>query len=237
MTIPSGSWFVGQNSDGSIAFTLVDANVFDNLLFPAAGAPVDNSTLIGHEELNGTMTTSNIATFLFDNVYLFVNGDPNQCCILGFHGPDVEPGPNGTLNNFDMIFDSWTTAGLFQGGAADITPLSHEVSETFNDPFGGAYFPFAYVPWWFSGPDPSFTQCQPLQEDGDVVEVYSVVRSDVVSIPLNGMTYHPQTEALLQWFESNGTSDAIDGAFSYPDETVLTTSNISQHPNCKPLIS
>jgi hypothetical protein len=27
--------------------------------------------------------------------------------------------------------------------------------------------------------------------------------------------YHPQTEALLQWFEMGKTSDAIAGAFSY----------------------
>jgi hypothetical protein len=231
MTIPAGDWDVGVNSDGSVAFTLVDLNTFDNELFPAGGVPVDNTTIIGREELNGTMTTKNIATFLFDNVYLY-EGNPNNCCILGFHGPDIEPGPNGTLNNFDMIYSSWITPNLFQGGAADITALSHEMSETYNDPFGGAYFPYAYVPWWFSGPDPSFTQCQPLMEDGDVVEVYSAVRSDVTDVTTHGMTYHPQTMALLQWFESNGTSDAIDGAFSYPDETILTTSNVSQQPGC-----
>ncbi|HLJ82110.1 MAG TPA: hypothetical protein VKT52_11520, partial [Ktedonobacterales bacterium] len=76
MKIPSGKWDVGLNSDGSVAFSLVDDATFNNLLFPASGVPVDNSTLIGHEELNGTMTTKNISTFLFDNVYLFENGDP-----------------------------------------------------------------------------------------------------------------------------------------------------------------
>jgi hypothetical protein len=232
MTIPSGDWDVGLDSHGKVVFTLINSNVFNSLLFPSS-FPVDNSTIIGSEELNGTMTTSNITTFLFDNVYLFLNNDPNQCCVLGFHGPDVEPGPNGIINNFDMIYASWITPNLFQGGAADITALSHEVSETYGDPFSGAYFPFAEVPWWFSGPNPTFTQCQDVMEVGDVVEVYSVVRSDVTSITTNGMTYHPQTEALLQWFESNGTSNAVDGAFSYPDETILTTSNVSQHPNCK----
>jgi hypothetical protein len=233
MTIPSGKWFVGLDSKGKVVFTLVDATTFQNLLFPSS-FPVDNSTIIGSEELNGTMTNKNITTFLFDNVYLFLNGDVNQCCVLGFHGPDVEPDPStGLINNFDMIYASWITPNLFQGGAADITALSHEVSETYGDPFGGAYFPFAEVPWWFSGPDPSFTQCQDVMEVGDVVEVYSVLRSDVVPITTNGMTYHPQTEALLQWFESNGTSDAVDHAFSYPDETILTTSNVSQHPGCK----
>jgi hypothetical protein len=39
-------------------------------------------------------------------------------------------------------------------------------------------------------------------------------------------TYHPQTEALLQWFEMGTTSDAIGGAFSYPDTTALTQSAV-----------
>ncbi len=38
--------------------------------------------------------------------------------------------------------------------------------------------------------------------------------------------YHPQTEALLQWFEMGKTSDAIAGAFSYPDTTALTQSAV-----------
>jgi hypothetical protein len=38
--------------------------------------------------------------------------------------------------------------------------------------------------------------------------------------------YHPQTEALLQWFEVGATSDAIGGAFSYPDTTALTHSAV-----------
>jgi hypothetical protein len=38
--------------------------------------------------------------------------------------------------------------------------------------------------------------------------------------------YHPQTEALLQWFEMGKTSDAIGGAFSYPDTTALTQSAV-----------
>src|SRR5215472_13884220 len=149
LTVPSGKWFVGLNADGSVAFTLMDFDTFVNEMFPSS-FPVDNSTIIGQEELNGTMTTSNISTFLFDNLYLFENGDVNQCCVLGFHEPDIEPGSNGALANYDMIYASYITPGLFLGGAQDITGLSHEMSETFNDPFSGVYFPYDTVPWWLS---------------------------------------------------------------------------------------
>ena len=34
-------------------------------------------------------------------------------------------------------------------------------------------------------------------------------------------TFHPQTEALIQWFTQTGPSDAFQGAFSYPGLTAL----------------
>jgi hypothetical protein len=40
------------------------------------------------------------------------------------------------------------------------------------------------------------------------------------------LTYHPQAEALLHWFEMVTTSDAISRAFSYPDTTALPQSAV-----------
>jgi hypothetical protein len=203
LTIPYGDYSVGLNSDGSVAFSLVDYNTFVNEMFPATLAN-QSSTIVGQEELNGTMTTSNISTFLFDNTYLH-EGKVSNCCMLGFHGPDIEPCPNNTLLNYNMIYVSWTTPGLFLGGTADITPLSHEMAETFNDPFGAAYFPHDTTPWWLSSATSptfgTFANCQDDLEVGHVVEVYSVVDNDVVPITIGRVTYHPQTEALLQGFE------------------------------------
>jgi hypothetical protein len=42
-------------------------------------------------------------------------------------------------------------------------------------------------------------------------------------ITLHGFTYHPQTLALLQWFEGKTPSDAINGDYSFPDATALTS--------------
>jgi hypothetical protein len=49
---------------------------------------------------------------------------------------------------------------------------------------------------------------------------------------MNGFTYHPQNEALLQWFASQTPSSAIHHAYSYPDESVLPTSSVSLTPGC-----
>jgi hypothetical protein len=229
LQIPYGDWYVALNADGSVAYTLVEAFTFVNLMFPATVADQPN-TIIGRLELNGTMTTKNITSFLFDNVYFYFQ-TPDNCCALAFHTPDVEPGPNGLINNYDVIVSSWVTPGIFTQGLADVTLLSHEMSETYNDPFGGGYFPYAFVPWWLSAPAGSpFTVCENIMEVGDVIETYP--QSNVVPITMNGMTYHPQIEALLQWFEGQTPSTALNGAYSFPDETFLTSPAISMKPNC-----
>ena len=87
--------------------------------------------------------------------------------------------------------------------------LSHEMSETFNDPFVNNA-----TPWWLS---PS-GQCQNNLEDGDVIEG---LPNPTFPIKLNGVTRHPQTEALLPWFAGVTPSKAIHGVYS-PDITALT---------------
>jgi hypothetical protein len=52
-------------------------------------------------------------------------------------------------------------------------------------------------------------------------------------IKMNGRTYHPQNEALLQWFEFESPSSAIHGAYSYPDETTLTALSPVEMPFCQ----
>jgi hypothetical protein len=108
-----------------------------------------------------------------------------------------------------------------------VTALSHEISETYNDPFVTFDGVHDITPWWLS-PNGN---CQNNLETGDVIEG---LPNDTYPITMNGMTYHPQNEALTQWFESTGKSDALDGAFSYPDETVLPKANVSQKAGCQP---
>jgi hypothetical protein len=105
----------------------------------------------------------------------------------------------------------------------DAITLSHETSEAFNDPFGNTQVPR----WQFPGQPPTSKVCQGNLETGDPVEV---LPNSTVSIQLKEgnevFVYHPQTEALLQWFEVGATSDAIGGAFSYPNTTALPKSAV-----------
>jgi hypothetical protein len=99
------------------------------------------------------------------------------------------------------------------------------MSETFADPFVVSDGIHGLTPWWLS-PNGN---CQNTMEVGDVIEN---LPNGVYSVALNGFTYHPQNEALMQWFDTGQPSDALDGAFSYPDTSVLTSPATFQNVNC-----
>ena len=135
-----------------------------------------------------------------------------NCCVLGYHGATSSVSGNGNQPIQTYVFAAWTEPHIFPPGWADVLPLSHEISEWMNDPFVHNFVP----PWQFPG---ILGSCQGNLETGDPMEV--VAHPDF-PVTINGFTYHPQTEAILQWFSREVPSSAINGAYSYPDTTKLT---------------
>jgi hypothetical protein len=224
MVLIRGTYRFALNSDGTCCrYVLIDEGAFIPALFPAT--PTDTSTPVGSAENTGDITTRDISTFLFSNAFLYAPGDPTNCCVIGFHTYDVEPG--GASNGFRekryvLNYSSWVSPGTFSDPTfADVAALSHEMSETFNDPFVNNA-----TPWWLA---PNGL-CQNNLETGDVIEGLPNAQ---LAISLNGSTYHVQNEALLQWFAGQTPSSAIQGAYSYPDTNVLTTAALSQKPGCQ----
>src|SRR5579864_1922721 len=238
MVLRRGTYRFALNADGSCClFVLISDPVFSSKLFPPA-AP-DNTTVIGASEVAGDITTKDISTFFFPNAYLFDPSNGN-CCVLGFHSFDFEAGDanNGNrLKFYIMNYSSWISPGLFAdptcglaGGDGlncfqDVTAHSHEIAETFNDPFVGFDNIHNITPFWQNDAG----QCQPILEVGDVIED---LPNPTVPVTINGFIYHPQDESLLPWFEFQGNSSAIDNAYSYPNETVLTHLSAPQPVNC-----
>src|SRR5262249_39126504 len=223
-------WISGPNA-GQIAVVLLDPNTLDSLMFPSTFAwPPDNSTVMGTLEASGEITPHDITTFLFPNIFL-----SDFCCSLftGFHSVDYESGDASNGNRqreFVYTYVNWVSPAicLFVCGdeaIQDVSTLSHETSEIFNDPFIADDGVHNITPWWSSGGG-----CLDYLETGDVVE--GLPRPNAL-ITMNGMTYHLQTEALLQWFEGMTPSDATGGAYSYPDPSILPTANPANTPlNC-----
>ncbi len=228
LSVPRGAYFFALNEDGSCcAFVLVDINVFSNLLFPSTAS--DTKSPVGAAEHEGDITTKDVSTFLFPNTYLYFNGNPNQCCVLGFHTYDFEPGDasNGFREKrYVLNYSSWIGPGLFGSGFEDVTALSHEITESVNDPFVGSDGVHGITPWWLS----QNGNCQDDLEVGDVIEG---LPDSTIPIRTKGRTYHPQNEALLQWFEFQSPSTAIGGAYSYPNQNVLTSLSPPQGVNCR----
>ena len=225
MVLIRGTYRFALNADGTCcAFVLIDFGTFVNALFPATAT--DTTTVIGAAENAGDIRTRDLSTFLLPNAFLYFNLDPTQCCVIGFHSYDLEPG--GADNSFRerryvMNYSAWISPGIFSDPTfGDISALSHEMAETFNDPFVNNA-----TPWWLS-PNGN---CQNNLETGDVIEGLSNAQFPIV---LNGFTYHPQNEALLQWFAGVTPSSAISGAYSYPDTNVLAKANVSQNFACTP---
>jgi hypothetical protein len=223
MVLIRGTYRFALNADGTCcAFVLIDDQTFGPALFPATAT--DTTTPIGAAENAGDIRTKDISSFLFPNAFLYSNHDPNQCCVIGFHTYDVEPG--GANNGFRerryvVDYASWISPGIFGDPTfGDVSALSHEMTELFNDPFVNNA-----TPWWLA---PNGL-CQNNLETGDVIEGLPNAQFPII---LNGFTYHPQNEALLQWFAGATPSSAINHAYSYPDTTVLSVASTSQAPGC-----
>jgi hypothetical protein len=210
--VQARAYFTGTAADGS---------TFIEMLSPLFNAFFDNSEI---NEINlGNFRTNAMNMSLYPNTFLFnlnqANPNvPGSCCVLGFHT---------YFGNFDGVFPqqrfvsqfaSWISPGLFGAGFQDVTALSHELAETFANPFVSNPAPN----WQFPGEPAAAAVCQNNLEEGDPIEVLANATTPI-TVTEKGFTftYHPQNIPLLQWFEMGTGSSAIDGAFSFPDETVL----------------
>jgi hypothetical protein len=193
IVVPFGQSQVYQLPDGTFLATL-NGDFFNSHL----------STLLQAEGLKPT----ELPLFLSNNVFLYF-GDPANCCVLGFHTAfDASTPGHPAVQTF--AWASWASEGIFSS-FSDVTPLSHEISEWRNDPFVNNLAPA----WQF----PNGRGCEGNLETGDPIKVLS---NSTVPVTANGFTYHPQTEALLQWFTREDPSGAFKGAYSYPDTSLLT---------------
>ena len=196
------TYFSQKTSDGHTAVFLLD-QFFNQQIF----------NIVTNEIKAGRFSTNALNIALFPNTFIFslnAEGGVGNCCTLGFHTFFTNSAVPKE-SRWIFAFASWISPGVFVG-FQDVTAFSHEISESLNDPFVDNQVPA----WQF--PDESGT-CQDNLETGDPVEVLS---NPSFPVHVAGTTYHPQTEALLQWFEQKSTSTAINSAFSYPNTKTLT---------------
>lgn len=141
-----------------------------------------------------------IPLFLVHNI-VWYQGNPANCCILGYHGSFSNAGTFQTYSNSD-----YDDSGAFGPAIQDIEATTHEMAELVNDPTGGNPVPA----WGHIGQQPG---CQTNLEVGDALTGTTIS----VLMP-NGFTYHPQELVFFDWFArkgsltvSNKAPDSVNG--------------------------
>jgi hypothetical protein len=197
IVVPRGMAKVYRNSSTGVVYAIVDTDFFLSQL----------NTIIQLER----MEPDALAIALTSNVFLAPQSEIKKCCVLGFH-TSFDLGEVAQLKFVQtFIWASWVDQGILGTSLADVTPMSHEVSEWMNNPFGSNSVPAWQIP--------NSNACQSNLETGDPLATMPNAGYPVL---IDGFTYHPQNQVLLQWFQRGSASDAIEGAFSFPDPTLVT---------------
>lgn len=208
--VPFYESLVFQLPDGAV-FALIDVNFLASQL----------NTLLQTEELR----IDEIPIFATHNAIYgdFFAGAPLDCCVGGFHSA-VELGQSHNIAlvqvfAFATSLDPEISNAAFGDPTAfaDVASLSHELCEIFNDPFVNNTVPR----WQNPASAAPFITCSSFLETGDPVEGLPNASFPVM---IGGFLYHPQTEALLQWFSRENPSSAISRAYSYPGNNLTSPS-------------
>lgn len=184
LSIPSTAGTTVVDSSSGKTIGLVNINWFD---------PKLQSMLTS---LN--FTPKMLPIFLSYNVYL-TQGAPtlSNCCIGGYHNAASD-----TAGLQTYIWSTNADPGVQGGFGEDVSALSHEMLEWFNDPFTNNI-----VPNWISPIAPQYG-CNNVLEVGDplvgVVFTVSGFSSD-----------HLQDMAFFSWFARKSTSISINGLYTY----------------------
>lgn len=197
IAVPRGDAKVYRNPSTGVVYAIVDTDFFLSQL----------NTVIQMANLSPDA----LAIALTSNVFLAPQKDIKKCCVLGFH-TSFDVGEMTQIRFIQtFIWASWVEQGILGSSLADVTPMSHEISEWMNNPFGSNAVPAWQVP--------NSIACQSNLETGDPLALMPNAGYPVL---IDGFTYHPQNQVLMQWFQRGATSDAFEGAFSFPDQSIMT---------------
>ncbi len=185
------TWFLG----GCAVVGIVDYSTMDSYI---------TGTLLPALSATGLVSPSSMVMFVIHDV---VMGDPgtdidSNCCVIGYHSGTGYPIQTYVVADFD-------TSKTFEN--PDIQPLSHEVGEWMDDPYGTNPTPS----WGHVG---QVSGCQTNLEVGDPLDGFPpslYQQSGTYGVTMtNGHTYYPQDLAFFSWFYRQRPSLGAGGVYS-----------------------
>lgn len=184
MNIPSSAGATAVDSSTGKTIGLVDINWLDPQL---------------QTMLTSMHFTANMFPIFLSNMVYATGGSPslNNCCIGGYH--------SAVQNSAGLQTYAWSTEvdqGVQGGFSEDISALSHEMLEWFNDPFTNNA-----VPNWISPIAPQYGCNNSLEVGDPLVGVLFTVKG------FSGE--HLQDVAFYNWFARQKPSQAINGLYTY----------------------
>jgi len=139
---------------------------------------------------------------IFDSVAMYLNGDPTQCCALGYHNAFLN---GGVFQTYSV--NMYDTSNAFGG---DTSVMSHEIAEWMDDPGTGNP-----VPNWGAEGQVTAGNCQNNLEVGDPLSPgFGTPTNPFTVLAANGVTYTLQELAFYSWFLGTSPSLGAGGGFS-----------------------
>jgi hypothetical protein len=200
LTVPPGGATVFQSQSGNYLANILDDHVIDR--------PI--------------LTMLEDGDFPSDEYLIFISYNAVEHDAFGYHAAGFRA--NQTQEDV-FAYSSWLLGvdDLLFVPSPDAATLSHEVAETIHDAFIGNLTSLTLL--W--GDPFNHNKCfQNFIEVGDAVEdapAHIELHEQVVGFGSQAQVYTLQNEALLPWFERKTPSDALAGAYSFPDIWVLTS--------------
>ncbi len=200
ITIAAGGAQVYQSKSGQFFANILDDSAIDNTIL--------------------AMLQQGI--YPADEYPIFVSYNSSEHDALGYHAARVR---NNMTEENVFAYTSWLVGldNLFSFPSPDAATLSHEVAETIHDAFIGDLTSLTLL--W--GDPFNNNKCfQSFIEVGDAVEDAPPsisLHEQVVGLGHQSHVFTLQNEALLPWFERQTPSQALAGAYSFPDIWVLSS--------------
>jgi hypothetical protein len=171
---------------------MLDQGVWDHYL---------QTTLIPALRAQG-VGPANFPQFVFNSVAMYLNGNLQDCCALGYHGSYLNGG----------LFQTYSVNDFDNSGAFDVndtSTMSHEVAEWMDDPNG-----INAVPAWGAEGQVPAGSCQNNLEVGDPLSPGNTpTRPFSIQMP-NGVVYTLQELAYFSWFYGEAPSFGSGDGYS-----------------------